>query len=148
MDTLRWPAIAGDRTGCVDAPRVAKPETPGPNPARQLRGNAISGGFIAGRVRHVETVADVVELGPEDVAVCRALTPALTAHLGQVAAVIAETGSPLGAGAILLRERGVPAVVAPGAWSHVRPGQRVVVDGTRGTIWIGARLAPADDARK
>jgi phosphohistidine swiveling domain-containing protein len=148
MDTLRWPAVAGDRTGCVDTPRVIKPETSRPIPARQLWGNAISGEFATGRVRHVDTVADAADLGPDDVAVCHALTPALTAHLGRVAAVIAEAGSPLGAGATLLRECGVPAVVAPGAWTHLRPGQRVVVDGIRGTVWIGARLTPTDDTRK
>ena len=148
MDTLRWPAIAGDRTGCMDTPRIVRPESSRPTPTRQLWGDAISAGFASGRVHHVDTVADAAELGPDDVAVCHALTPALTAHLGRAAAVIAETGSPLGAGATLLRERGVPAVVAPGAWTHLRPGQRVVVDGTRGTIWIGARLAPIDDSRK
>ena len=115
MDTLRWPAVAGDRTGCMDTHRVVKPETARPAPARQLWGNAISGGFAAGRAHHVDTIADAVDLGPDDVAVCRALTPALTAHLGRVAAVIAEAGSVLSAGATLLRERGVPAVVAPGA---------------------------------
>jgi phosphohistidine swiveling domain-containing protein len=147
MDTFRWPAVTGDRTGCMDTPRVITPETSRPTPARQLWGNAISGGVATGRVRHDDTVADAADPGPDDVAVCHALTLALTAHLGRVAAMIAETGSPLGAGATLLRERGVPAVVAPGAWTHLRPGQRVV-DGTRGTVWIGARLVPTDDTRK
>jgi len=142
METIRWPAVAGDRTGCVDTPRVIEPETPHPTPARQLWGNAISAGFAAGRVRHVETVAEAAELGPDDVAVLAALTPAIAAHLGQVAAVIADAGSVKCAGAILLREHGVPSVVTSGAWGHLRPGQRVVVDGTRGTLWIGARLAP------
>jgi phosphohistidine swiveling domain-containing protein len=62
--------------------------------------------------------------------------------------VIAEAGSVLSAGATLLRENGVPAVVAPGAWNHLRPGQRVVVDGTRGTVRVGALLAPIDSSRK
>ena len=148
MDTLRWPAVAGDRTGCVDTLRVVKPEMPRPNPARQLWGNAISSGFATGRVRHVETVAEAAELGPDDVAVLPALTPGLAAHLVHVAAVIADAGSVLSAGATLLRERGVPAVVTPGAWSHLRPSQRVVVDGTRGTVWIGARLALLGSALK
>src|SRR5829696_3243734 len=148
MDTLRWPAVAGDRTGCVDTPRVIKPETSRPIPARQLWGNAISGGFATGRVRHVDCVAESMDVESEEVAVVPSLTPALAAHLGHAAAVVAEAGSPLGAGAILLRERGVPAVVAPGAWTHLRPGQRVVVDGTRGTVWIGARLAPVSDTLK
>lgn len=148
METLRWPAVAGDRSGCVDTVRAVEPETPHLTPARQLWGTAVSTGFATGRVRHVDTVAGAAELGLDDVAVCPALTPALAAHLGHVAAVVAETGSLLCAGATLLRERGIPAVVAPGAWSHLKPGQRVVVDGTRGTVWVGARLAPLGDAVK
>jgi pyruvate, water dikinase len=148
METLRWPAVAGDRTSCVDAPRAVKPEMPHPNPARQLWGNAISSGFATGRVRRVETVAEAAELGPDDVAVLPALTPALAAHVGQAAAVIAESGSMLSSGATHLRERGVPAVVTPGGSSYLRPGQRVVVDGTRGTVWVGARLAPIGAAVK
>jgi len=142
MDTLRWPAVAGDRSGCVDTPSVVKPETPNPLPARQLWGTAVAAGFAAGRVRRVETVADAIDVGGDEVAVCPALTPALCAHLGHAAAVVAESGSMLSAGAALLRERGIPAIVAPGAWTHLRPGQRVVIDGTRGTVWVGARLAP------
>jgi phosphohistidine swiveling domain-containing protein len=140
--------VAGDRTGCVDAPNTVKPETSRPTPARQLWGNAISAGFATGRVHHVESVAEAAGLGPDDVAVVTALTPGVCAHLASAAAVIAEAGSVLSAGATLLRENGVPAVVAPGAWNHLRPGQRVVVDGTRGTVWVGALLAPINSSRK
>ena len=146
MDSLQWPAVAGGRTEHVESPTGS--ESPRPAPTRQLWGVAASAGFAGGRVRHVATAANATALGPHDVAVCPALTPALAAALGSVSAVVADVGGMLAAAATILRERGIPAVVTPGATTHLRPDQCVVVDGTCGTVWIGARLAPNGAATK
>ena len=98
------------------------------------RGIGAAAGVARGQVRRIRSEAQAAALGPDDVAVCPRLTPAIAARLGPVAAVVAEAGGPLCAGATLLRERDVPAVVLPGASASLRPGQRVTIDGRRGTV--------------
>src|SRR5690606_22409828 len=61
--------------------------------------------------------------------------PALAGVLGEVAGLVAETGSPLSHLAILAREFGVPAVVGVADATEAHPeGSRVLLDGAAGTI--------------
>ncbi|MFE2886681.1 PEP/pyruvate-binding domain-containing protein [Streptomyces sp. NPDC059272] len=97
------------------------------------RGNGVSGG------RAVGTVWDGSGPRPSDaVLVVRTLDPTLAPHLPGLAALVAQTGSPLSHLAVLAREFGVPAVV--GATDAVRrfpPGSRIAVDGTTGDVRTG-----------
>lgn len=69
------------------------------------------------------------------VLVVRTLSPDLAPHLGQVRALVAETGSPLAHVAILAREQGVPTVVGVnGACDEFDDGDLVTVDGTTGHV--------------
>jgi rifampicin phosphotransferase len=59
------------------------------------------------------------------------------------AGVVTELGGPLSHAALVAREYGVPAVVnVLGATQAIRTGDRVRVDGNRGTV---ERLAPAGE---
>ncbi|MHC3468618.1 PEP/pyruvate-binding domain-containing protein [Streptomyces sp. 7R007] len=93
-------------------------------------GRGVSGG------RAVGTVWDGSGSPPPDaVLVVRTLDPALAPLLPRLAALVAQTGSPLSHLAVLAREFGLPAVV--GAADAVRrfpPGTRVVVDGGTGDV--------------
>jgi pyruvate,water dikinase len=52
--------------------------------------------------------------------------------------VIAETGGKLSHGAIVAREYGIPAVMdIHGATDLLRDGQKVRIDGSRGTVEMG-----------
>jgi pyruvate,water dikinase len=69
------------------------------------------------------------------VLVVRNLDPALAPALGSLAALVAETGSPLSHLAILAREHHVPTVVGyVDAVDLLGEGDVVVVDGSAGTV--------------
>jgi pyruvate,water dikinase len=56
---------------------------------------------------------------------------------GRARGLVMETGGVLSHGAIVAREMGLPAVAGlPGALRNIRTGQRVQVDGGRGTVRV------------
>jgi pyruvate,water dikinase len=60
-----------------------------------------------------------------------------TPLFAEVGAVVSESGGQLSHAAILAREYGLPAVVAVrGALAHIRDGQRIVVDGGAGRVYL------------
>jgi pyruvate,water dikinase len=95
-------------------------------------GTGAGGGRARGRVVH-----DPDEAGPDTVLVVRDLSPRLGPVIGRIAALVAETGSPLAHVAILAREAGVPTVVAShGATARFDVGAVVEVDGMSGTVVV------------
>jgi pyruvate,water dikinase len=63
------------------------------------------------------------------------LDPRLAAHIGSVAAIVAETGNVLSHLAILAREHGVTVVIGDRtARQRLAPGALVEVDGTTGRV--------------
>jgi pyruvate,water dikinase len=101
--------------------------------AQGTRGLPAGGGRAVGVVRHR------LGTGParDVVLVVQHLEPQLAPLLPCVAALVAETGSPLSHLAILAREQSVPTVVAvSGARRRLHPGMRVLVDGTTGDIQV------------
>ena len=111
------------------------PVMPPPDPSSTLQGAAGSTGVGEGRVRIVRDDAAAAAFQAGDVLVVRSLDPGLSPLLLLASAVVAELGVPLAQGAVLARELGVPAVVhAFSATTTLREGERVVVDGERGTV--------------
>jgi pyruvate,water dikinase len=125
-------------------PRVAEAEPP-PLPARfrlaadgsivpdvSATGDGpigVSAGRMTGVVTHDATAAS------GKVLVVRTLDPSLAGVLPTVAALVAETGSPLSHLAILTREYKVPSVVGVlGAPERYGEGDRVLVDGSTGEV--------------
>ena len=54
-----------------------------------------------------------------------------------------EMGGPMSHGAIVAREYGIPAVVGvPDATERIATGQRIIVDGSAGTVAAASRGAP------
>ncbi|WP_433437946.1 phosphoenolpyruvate--protein phosphotransferase [Nonomuraea sp. CA-141351] len=115
-----------------------------------------SGGYLGERAADLDDIRDRViallygramqglPIAPEEpyVLVARDLAPADTALLRKqdVAAFVTEEGGPTSHTAIIARAMGVPAVVAcPGA-TTIRPGVRVMADGTSGDV----RVEPAE----
>jgi phosphohistidine swiveling domain-containing protein len=95
-------------------------------------GTGAGGGRARGRVVH-----DPDEAGPDTVLVVQDLSPRLGPVIGRIAALVAETGSPLAHVAILAREAGVPTVVGShGATARFDVGTVVEVDGMSGTVVV------------
>ena len=107
---------------------------PAPPPGTALTG-AGAGGRVTGRIVRFATLASAVAVGRGDIVVTRAVTPALAVLVAGCAAIVSETGGILDHGAAVARELGVPCVVGcAGAWSTLRDGELVCVDGDAATV--------------
>jgi pyruvate,water dikinase len=81
------------------------------------------------------------------VLVTQHLGPDLAGLLPHLDGLVSETGSALSHVAILAREMGVPTVAGvAGARRRFRPGVRVVVDGTAGTVEAIGERSDTDEA--
>lgn len=122
------------------------PEHDSPIPStHDIRGVAASPGLARGRARLIADPVATGDLRPTDILVARVTDPAWTPLFLAVAGVVAETGGYLSHAAIVAREFGVPAVVnASGAFSRLRDGETISVDGSSG--WV-RKLEPAGDAQ-
>ena len=100
-----------------------------------IRGLASSPGVATGTVRVISSSKDIHRVRTGDVVVCPTTTPSWTIIFQRAAAIVADGGSALSHAAIVAREHGIPAVVATGnGTKRLRDGQRVLVDGNRGTV--------------
>jgi pyruvate,water dikinase len=100
-----------------------------------LAGTPTSPGLARGPVRVVLDPAGGVDLAPGDVLVAPFTDPAWTPLFYTAVAAVVEVGSLLSHASIVAREAGIPSVVGiPGVTSLLRDGERVEVDGTRGTV--------------
>jgi pyruvate,water dikinase len=105
--------------------------------AEQLQGVPLSAGVAEG-VALVLDRPEVEELPAERyILVCPSTDPAWVPLFGQARALVMESGGVLSHGAIVAREYGLPAVAGlPGVQRRLRTGQRVRVDGARGTVVV------------
>jgi phosphohistidine swiveling domain-containing protein len=107
----------------------------------RLQGVGASAGQAAGRARvvmHPDSLTDLLrQLGDEDILVTQATDPGWTLVFGRVRALVMSLGGQLSHGAIVAREYGLPAVVGLGdAVSRIQDGDRLLVNGTQGTVTI------------
>ncbi|CCH31455.1 PEP/pyruvate-binding domain-containing protein [Actinosynnema sp. NPDC047251] len=127
FDPESWAADPDRRTD-VHAPSAA--------PA----GDGVSGfpgsaGVAEGVARVLATVDDGDALRPGEILVTTVTNIGWTPLFPRVAAVVTDIGAPLSHAAIVARELGIPAVVGCGnATTRIRTGDRIRVDGTRGTV--------------
>ena len=104
---------------------------------RVLEGLGCSAGVVTGVVRVVADLSEVRHLKPGEILVTRFTDPGWTPSFGIIGAVVTEVGGLLSHAAVIGREYGIPAVLnLPGATRHLRTGDRVRVDGSRGTVEI------------
>ena len=101
-----------------------------------LSGTPVSAGIVEGIVRvifdpHAEGLA------PGEILVCPGTDPAWTPLFLAAGGLVLEVGGLMTHGSVVAREYGIPAVVGVhGATTRLRSGQRIRVDGTRGTIVV------------
>jgi pyruvate,water dikinase len=118
-----------------DLDAIGRPLPP-PDGGDQLAGVALSAGTIEGPA----LVLTEPTAAPPDggyVLVCPSTDPAWVPLFAHAAALVMETGGVLSHGAIVAREFGLPAVAGlPGVVRRLRTGQRLRVDGGRGTVTV------------
>ena len=112
------------------------PEPTGPEDGtRVIRGVPASPGTAAGTVRIIRDEEGFGDLAAGEVLVCAFTNPSWTPLFALAGAVVTDAGGAASHAAIVARECGIPAVMGTGrATSLLRDGQRVSVDGTRGTV--------------
>ncbi len=99
-----------------------------------LRGIGASSGVVEGSVR-ILTARTLGEFKPGEVLVVHTTDVGWTPLFLSACAVVTELGGPLSHATIVAREFGVPTVVnVEGATRLLRTGDRVRVDGSRGTV--------------
>jgi rifampicin phosphotransferase len=102
-----------------------------------ISGQPISAGSYCGKVRVIEDLDRDIVLEKGDILVTRCLDPGQTHFLMRAGALILEVGGMLSHGAILARELGIPTVAqVRNATGRFQDGQRVIVDGSRGTVTL------------
>lgn len=118
-----------------DLEAIGRP-LPEPAGGDKLDGVALSSGVAEGTAL---VLTEPTAAPPADgyVLVCPSTDPAWVPLFVKAKALVMETGGVLSHGAIVAREFGLPAVAGlPGITSRLKTGQRLHVDGGRGTVTI------------
>jgi pyruvate,water dikinase len=119
-------------SGCPAAVRVGPVAADG---ALVLTGRPVSRGVAEGRACVVRSLSEARAIEPGDVLIAPITDVGWTPYFGAIAALVTDLGSAVSHGAVVARECGLPCVVNTGlGTSTFRTGDRVRVDGTRGTV--------------
>lgn len=131
------PPLAFEQTGDGRLRPVSLHAGPDSDGAQLLRGFAASPGSYTGRARVLRSPTDGDGIEPGEVLVAPATSPGWAPLFLTAGALVTEIGGVLSHGAIIAREYGLPAVLnVAGATRHIRSGQLVRVDGTRGVVQL------------
>ncbi|MBU2110266.1 MAG: pyruvate, water dikinase, partial [Actinobacteria bacterium] len=116
------------------------PHVPQPPPSGEdgvIVGRPASSGVVEGVVRVASTVSEAQALQPGEVLVAPVTDVGWTPYFTLIAALVTDIGSSVSHGAVVAREYGLPCVVnTQGATRVLRTGDRVRVDGDRGTVTL------------
>jgi pyruvate,water dikinase len=103
-----------------------------------LKGIGASPGSITGLARVIHGPGEFDQMRQGDILVARITTPAWTPLFALAAGVVTDVGGPLSHSSIVAREYHIPAVLGTGvATERLKSGQRVMVDGDKGTVTLG-----------
>jgi rifampicin phosphotransferase len=132
FDPFEWAADPNRRNDIYDASAKAPIST-----SSTITGFAGAAGLVEGRVRLLDAPEQGQQLQPGEILVAVTTNVGWTPLFPRAAAVVTDVGAPLSHAAIVARELGIPAVVGCGsATTRLRTGDRVRVDGGRGTVEI------------
>ncbi|HEY4214584.1 MAG TPA: PEP/pyruvate-binding domain-containing protein [Steroidobacteraceae bacterium] len=98
-------------------------------------GTVVGNGIARGPACVARRPEEAVDMAPGSVLVTPSTDPSWTPLFLKAGALVMETGGYLSHGAIVAREFGIPAVAnVPGVMTHVRHGEMLEVDATRGVV--------------
>jgi phosphohistidine swiveling domain-containing protein len=135
FDPFRWAADPNRRMDVFD-PHLPALHT-APSTHNVIKGHPGSAGRVEGIVQRIDSPDGGDRLQPGEVLVTSTTNVGWTPLFPRAAAVITDIGGSLSHAAIVARELGIPAVVGCGdATIRLKTGDRVQVDGARGTVEI------------
>jgi phosphohistidine swiveling domain-containing protein len=118
-----------------------EPEAPGETAEGALRGTAASPGTVSAEARVILDPSGAV-LEPGEILVAPSTDPGWTPLFLTAGALVMEMGGAMSHGAVVAREYGIPAVVGvPDATERIATGERITVDGSKGTVTIEPQSA-------
>lgn len=151
FDPFRWASDPARRSDVFDASATgagASAATRGVGGASApgvLRGFPGAAGVVEGRVRVLSAVDQGLSLEAGEVLVTSATNVGWTPLFPRALAIVTDVGAPLSHASIVARELGIPAVVGCGtATSFLKTGDRVRVDGGKGTVEVLSRAVRGD----
>ena len=107
-----------------------------------LIGKPVSRGVVTGRARIVRRLEEAAALEPGEILVAPITDVGWTPYFSLIGGLATDVGSAVSHGAVVAREYGLPAVVnLRSATSRFRTGDRVVLDGDRGTLTLAEASA-------
>ncbi|MFC3543033.1 PEP/pyruvate-binding domain-containing protein [Nonomuraea ferruginea] len=130
FDPVRWAADPDRRADLFDARGGVPPQD-------TVTGFPGAPGVVEGVARLIGGPEDGDRLRPGEILVTTLTNVGWTPLFPRAAAVVTDMGAPLSHASIVARELGIPAVVGTGnATMRLRDGDRVRVDGERGTVEV------------
>jgi pyruvate,water dikinase len=145
FDPFQWAADPGRRSDVFDASGQLQQMTLKPPSADVVLGMPGAAGRVEGVVRRLDSSEEGKALKPGEVLVTTQTNIGWTLFFSKAAAIVTDVGAPLSHAAIVARELGIPAVVNCGdATARLRTGDRVRVDGVKGTVEILEQAAATD----
>ena len=104
-------------------------------PSFTLYGMPVCRGRVEGRACVIKTLDDVSSLKAGDVMICKYTDVGWSPYFPMISGLVTEIGGLISHGAVVARECGIPSIVnTANATDMIRTGDRVVVDGTVGTV--------------
>jgi pyruvate,water dikinase len=135
FDPFQWAADPDSRKDVYDA--TASLSIPLATTDDFIRGKPGSAGRVEGVVQRIDSPDEGDRLQLGEILVTSTTNVGWTPLFPRAAAVVTDIGGSLSHAAIVARELGVPAVVGCGdATIRLKTGDRVLVDGRRGTVEI------------
>lgn len=113
-------------------------------PEGTLKGMAASPGVVEGYARVIMDADEISEIRQDEILVAPVTAPSWGPVFGKLKAAVTDIGGMMSHAAIVCREYALPAVTGTGSASTtIRTGQRLRVDGTKGTVEVLDDAAPA-----
>jgi pyruvate,water dikinase len=133
FNPVTWAASDNHHAGYFDA--QGNSQVMNGDATEIISGLPASAGIVEGVVRRLDSLKEAGEFMPGEILVARTTNVGWTPLFPRAAAVVTDVGAPLSHAAIVARELGIPAVVGTTrATTWLRTGDRVRVDGARGTV--------------
>ena len=116
--------------------------------ADEVVGMMAAAGTVEGRVRVVLDAAEIDEIEPGEILVCRTTDPSWGSAFFLVSAAVIDIGGPSSHGAIVAREMGMPCVINTQSGTRLlRTGDLVRVDGSAGLVTVIEPAGPKEGVK-
>ncbi len=136
VDFVSHQALTPPRVLTSDGEAIAGAYRRADVPPGALVGLPVAAGIVEGRARVIADMADA-NLETGDILVTAYTDPSWTPTFVTITGLVTEVGGLMTHGAVIAREYGLPAVVGvEHATLLIRSGQRIRIDGTRGSVEI------------